>query len=217
MAFNREAGLLPAAAVSPWGGSLAEQREAQGRAAAPAPAQAAPGARHSFAERYQPHAQDVARLCRQMLGEDDAADARSEVFLRAQRAFATYDRSRPLRTWLLAIAAHHCVDCLRRRAKEGRLFTRAELEAEDLPAQTAGPLSLLLASERQRELHAALDALPLPLRSVLALRYFAELSYAEIARALEISPGQVGVVLFRAKLRVRSALGMREGGGGIKR
>ncbi len=43
-------------------------------------------------------------------------------------------------------------------------------------------------------------------RAVLAMRYFAELSYAEIAEASGITPDHVGVLLFRAKARLREAL-----------
>ena len=164
----------------------------------------------SFRALYEEHAPAVARLCRRMLGAQRGEDACAEVFLRAQGRAAQYDRARPFRAWLLAVAAHYCVDCLRRGAIEGRIFSPQELDAGTLPTAAPSPLSSLLARERQRALHTALDALPPQLRAVLALRYFAGLSYAEMADALEISRAQVGVILFRAKARVRAELGLRE-------
>jgi RNA polymerase sigma-70 factor (ECF subfamily) len=153
---------------------------------------------------------DVLRLCRRMLGHaHDAEEARSETFLRAQQAAASWD-GRPLRAWLLSIAAHHCVDRLRRRALEGRLFEAKDLDAAELPAQSPSPLTMLLARERSAQLEAGLAELPDKYRAPLVLRFLADQSYAEIAAALGVSEAQVAVLVFRAKARLRDAL-VRDG------
>jgi RNA polymerase sigma factor (sigma-70 family) len=145
-----------------------------------------------------------------MLGSDaEAEDARSEVFLRARTALDGYDAQRPFRSWLLAIAAHHCIDQLRRRALEGRLFDPADFDEATLPSAAPSPLGSALARERRDGLLAALDALPARHRAPLVLRYFAELPYAAIAELLGVGVRDVGVVLYRAKLRLREALGGR--------
>lgn len=165
------------------------------------------GDRGAFADLYAAHGDDVMRLCRRMLDSaEDAEDARNEVFLRAQQAFPSYQRSRPFRSWLLAVAAHHCVDRLRRRHSERRLFEPSELEEEGLPDRGPSPLRAYLAREQGDLLMAALDAMPARFRAVVAMRYFAELSYAEIADASGITSEHVGVLLFRAKARLREAL-----------
>jgi len=169
------------------------------------------GDREAFAELYGAHAEPVARLCRRLLGsEQDAQDARSEVFLRAREGIASYDPRRAFRSWLLAIASHHCIDRLRRRALEGRLFEPADLAEDTLPEAGPTPLGSALLRERRDQLFAALDALAPRQRAPLVLRYFAELSYDEIAALLGVSTREVGVLLFRAKLRLREAL---RGGG----
>lgn len=171
------------------------------------------GDRDAFADLYGAYTEPVTRLCRRLLGSDEEAkDARSEVFLRARDAIASYDRRRPFRTWLLAIAAHHCVDQLRRRALEGRLFDAADLAEDTLPGEGPTPLGSALARERRDQLLAALDALPPRHRAPLVLRYFAELPYDAIAGLLDVRARDVGVLLFRAKLRLRDALS--EGGFG---
>jgi RNA polymerase sigma-70 factor (ECF subfamily) len=149
---------------------------------------------------------EVLRLCRRMLGNaHDAEEARNETFLRAQQAAASWD-GRPLRAWLLGIASHHCIDRLRRRALEGRLFEPHELDPAGLPAHAPSPLSLLLARERGAQLEAALAALPDKYRAPLVLRFLADQSYAEIAPALGVSEAQVAVLVFRAKAKLREAL-----------
>jgi len=167
---------------------------------------AALGDREAFARLWKRFAGDLLRLCRRILDSDaEAEDARSESFLRAWQAFASYDRARPFRTWLLSVAAHHCVDRLRRRAGEGRIFDSAELDGA-LPSGAPGPLSAALLQEQSGRLQDALAAQPARFRAVLALRYFAEMRYAEIAAALGVAPEQVGVLLFRAKARLRATL-----------
>jgi RNA polymerase sigma-70 factor (ECF subfamily) len=170
-------------------------------------ARAVRGDRDAFAELFAAHSESVGRLCRRMLGSDEEAkDARSEVFLRASESLGGYDAERPFRTWLFAIAAHHCVDRLRRRAVEGRLFESGELSEETLPSAAPSPLTSALARERQGELLAALDTLPSRHRAPLVMRYFAELSYEAIAELLGVRVRDVGVLLFRAKLRLREVL-----------
>jgi RNA polymerase sigma factor (sigma-70 family) len=147
-----------------------------------------------------------------MLGHaHDAEEARSETFLRAQQAAASWD-GRPLRAWLLGIASHHCVDRLRRRALEGRLFDAKDLDAGELPAQAPSPLTLVLARERSVQLEAALAELPDKYRAPLVLRFLADQSYGEIAAALGVSEAQVAVLVFRAKAKLRDALSRDVGG-----
>ena len=83
---------------------------------------AAGGDREAFADLFGAYAAPVTRLCRRMLGSDeDARDAGAEVFLRAREALPGYDPRRSFRSWLLAIAAHHCIDQLRRRVPGRRV------------------------------------------------------------------------------------------------
>ncbi len=64
-------------------------------------------------ERYQ---RPVYNLCYRMLGEANVADdAAQETFVRAYQNLQRFDVQRPFDTWLLSIAAHYCIDLLRRR------------------------------------------------------------------------------------------------------
>jgi RNA polymerase sigma-70 factor (ECF subfamily) len=147
----------------------------------------------------------VLRLCRRLLGPGPGAeDAASEVFLRVRGGLDRYDPGQPFRRWILAIAAHHCIDGLRRRSREARLFEPGA--AEEPPAAGLSPLGRVLRDEERRALAAAIDALPERQRAPLVLRYFADLDYDAIASALGVTRGQVATSLFRAKARLRAAL-----------
>lgn len=151
---------------------------------------------------------DVERLCARLLGRDSRVeDAVSEVFLKAQQGFESYDPRRDFRPWLLSVGAHHCVDLLRRRGREARLFDPGELEPDTLAAGGPTPLAGLLQGEARRELLAAVDALPERYRAPLVLRFFADLDHEAIARILGVSRAQVSTLLFRGRRRLREALG----------
>ena len=168
----------------------------------------APQDLESFERAYARHEPDVVRVCRRLLGSsEDARDASHEVFLRAHRALHTYDRSRPLRPWLLTIAGNYCIDSLRHKATERRVFV--DLDPEEVEAGAEAELSSLgrlLAREQREAVNRAIAELPLKYRLPLALRYFSDLDYQAIGQAIGISRGQVGTLLFRAKRMLREAL-----------
>ena len=171
-------------------------------------ARARGGESQAFAELYERFARRVLGLCRHMLGSEEAAeDARSEIFLRAQRAMRTYDASLPFQSWLLGIASHYCVDQLRRRKVERRLFEAAPPEYFEPAATDLSPLTELLVSEERAVLETALGHLPERYRLPLVLRYYSELSYDQIAATLGLSRNHVATLLFRGKQELRRILG----------
>ena len=166
----------------------------------------------ALGELFRAFEPDLGRLCARLLGsKEEARDAAHEVFLRVRQSLESYDARRPFRPWLLAIAARHCIDRLRRRALEKRLFDDAALDADEPPGPGPSPLHGLLREESRREILAALDGLDPRYRAPLVLRYYAELDYAEIGDLLGVGPNQVATLLFRAKRRLRERLA-RPGG-----
>lgn len=156
---------------------------------------------------YRAQSRRVLRTCRYLLGSpDEAEDAAQEVFVRARQRFEQYDRERPFSHWILAVASHHCLDRLRRRGRETRLFGTADVERAAAPAREPDPLTALLAQERGRQIREAVAALPVKYRVPLVLAYFHELAYAEIGAILGIEPGHVAVLVFRGRKQLRRML-----------
>ncbi len=178
------------------------------------PVEAVATTTHQFETAYTTHRARVFNLCRYLLGSSHLAeDATHEVFLRAQRRFSTYDTSKPLSSWLAGIASHYCVDQLRRRTLEKRLFDATPAEEMQLASSGLSPLSQFLSAERGQSVRIALAALPERYRVPLVLAYYAELSYAEIAKVLDLGPNTVGTLIFRGKQALRKQLmgGSRSG------
>lgn len=149
---------------------------------------------------------DVARLCTRLLrSPDEAKDAAHETFLRARQGFHQYDAERPFRPWLLGIAAHHSLDRLRRHQTERELFA-AEVDPDAGIDPGPSPLQGELDAELRRRMLAAIDTLPDRYRAPLVLRYYSEFDYETIGELLEISRGQVGSLLYRARVLLRTQL-----------
>ncbi|MBF6167632.1 sigma-70 family RNA polymerase sigma factor [Streptomyces gardneri] len=120
----------------------------------------------------------VLRVCRAVLGPSDAADAWSETFLSALRAFPGLCPDTNIEAWLVTIAHRRAIDV-------GRALTRAPVPAETLPERPApapGP------ADYDPDLWAALRALPTKQRQAVAYHYLAGLPHAEIATLLGNSP-----------------------------
>ena len=160
-----------------------------------------------FAEHYRNNYRRVLGLCRQLLGRAHLAeDAAQEVFLRAHRAFASYDSARPFEGWILTIAGNYCIDVVRRRRKEAQLFGSERDEQMAAEAEDSDVLGDLLAQERATELKVAIAELPERYRLPLVLAYYRDASYDEVAAALGITRTHAGTLICRAKQALRKAL-----------
>jgi RNA polymerase sigma-70 factor (ECF subfamily) len=165
------------------------------------------GDREAFGSLFRAYEQDVHRVCRRMLGDSRSAeDAVSEVFLRASRALGAFERDRPFRPWLIAIAGHYCIDQLRRRTSEARVFSANEPRESDLESPGPSPLGRLMAAEQRQALGRAIESLPVRYRLPLLLRYFDDMDYEAIAKSIGVTRNQVGTLLFRAKRLLRVEL-----------
>ena len=166
---------------------------------------AAADQRPDLGDVYKLYSARVAGLCRHLLRDPAMAeDAASEVFLRVRDGLARYDGSVPVERWILRITANHCIDVLRRRRLERRWFS-AEAPT-DASGGEATPLTLLLLKEQRERVEHAIGRLDEAYRIPLVLRYYAELSYDEIAAELELEKTQVAGRIFRAKQMLRVAL-----------
>ncbi|HEY7515478.1 MAG TPA: sigma-70 family RNA polymerase sigma factor [Vicinamibacteria bacterium] len=165
----------------------------------------------ALGELYRRFSRRVMGLCLHLLASrEDAEDAMSEVFFRMREALRRYDGSRPFGPWLYGVATNHCIDRLRRRSREERLFG-PDPGGEGLEAAPS-PLADLITEERRRAVVLAIAALPERYRVPLVLRYYAEMSYAEIGDRLALTREQVAVGLFRAKGHLRRSLAATEEG-----
>lgn len=160
----------------------------------------------AWGELYRRYAPAMFRFCRRLLpSREDAEDATTEIFMKVRQKLGTYDSSRPFTAWLYKVASNHCWDTLRRRHIRQDLETG---DVDDLPLEHPDPSQLqrLEAEHSGKELRDGLAKLPDRARAALVLRYFADMSYEEIADTLGVRRQFVGVLLLRARHQLRGVL-----------
>lgn len=140
-------------------------------------------------------------LATQMLGNtDDAADAVHESFAKMLSKPGAYDANNgPLKPWFLRVVRNHCIDLIRRRRP-------GESDVQQLSEPGPGPEAVFEIAQRDQQLQLALAKLSDGQRQIIVLRDYMDLSYAEIALALEIAPGTVMSRLHRARLALKEEM-----------
>jgi RNA polymerase sigma-70 factor (ECF subfamily) len=156
---------------------------------------------------YQEHRHRVFHLCAYLLNSHHAAeDATHEVFIRARRRLDTYDPALPFSNWILKVASNYCIDILRRRGLEKRIFGVDDAESLNLPSGQPSALTRVLTNEQGEVVRKALGALPDKFRVPLVLTYYSEYSYDQIASVMKIPRNTVATLLFRGKQLLREKL-----------
>jgi RNA polymerase sigma-70 factor (ECF subfamily) len=161
-----------------------------------------PQAPRLLVERYQGL---VFGLCFRMLHHrQDAEDATQETFVRALRAILGFDTARPIRPWLMEIAANRCRTAISIRSRRPRPAPIASAERQVDPRPAPGD-----AGELANELGLAVNRLRPEYRSVFLLYHEQNLSYEEISRSLERPVGTIKTWLHRARAELAAELSRR--------
>jgi RNA polymerase sigma-70 factor (ECF subfamily) len=163
--------------------------------------QAQQGDDEAFTLLVETYQKPVYNLCYRMLGEPESAeDAAQETFLKAYQNLARYDRDRSFATWLLSIAAHHCIDRLRRRRFSTFSIDEDEEGQTELPDRSAPDPETETSKRQERErLQGLLRSLDPIDRAAVVMRYWNDASEVEIAQALKLTVPAVKSRLHRAR------------------
>jgi RNA polymerase sigma-70 factor, ECF subfamily len=173
--------------------------------------QAQQGNDEAFARLVEQYQTPVYNLCYRMLGEPESAeDAAQESFLRVYQNISRYDRQRPFATWLLSIAAHYCIDRLRRR-KFSIISLDAERDDDERPMEfpdvdAPNPEREAVRREEQEALQAVLQQLDATDRAAIVLRYWYDFSEIEISQSLALTVSAVKSRLHRARKEIARRL-----------
>lgn len=160
--------------------------------------QALKGDPQAFAQLIELYQRPVFNLCYRMLGTvEDAEDASQETFLRAYRSLRRYDASRSFITWLLSIAAHYCIDQMRRRRYP--IVSIEDLPVPDLPDHSPGMETILGNKQERERVRGLLQKLDATDRAAVVLYYWYDYSYEEIGQALSLTIPAIKSRLHRAR------------------
>jgi RNA polymerase sigma-70 factor (ECF subfamily) len=150
----------------------------------------------------------VIRTCHRVLGDlHEAEDAAQESFVIAYRSLAGWRGDGSFGAWLGRIAVRTAV----RRAKARRPVSRIDPTDPDLGLGSAAgngvdPAVVALRAEHADDLRRAVNRLDEPYRETVMLRFYGQLSLAEIATEMDHPIGTVKTHLFRGLARLRASM-----------
>lgn len=129
---------------------------------------------------------------------EEAYDAVQEVFIRAIREKRFFNEDFRIKAWLYRVTSNLCFNLVRNRKRRGAILESVPREESSAPDQ----IEQVFASERQAEVLQAIDQMTNDHKEILLLRYYNDLSYAEISGVLDIKLGTVMSRLSRARCRL---------------
>ena len=138
----------------------------------------------------------------------DAMDIAQESFVKAFRAIATFDNSKPFLPWLLRIVRNQCYNEFKKKKR------RAEspgpetdyIVLEKISANTKTPYEIVVENELKDTIQNAINKLPEAQRETVFLFHFEELSYEQIAEVMGIPIGTVMSRLFHGRKKLAEIL-----------
>jgi len=150
-------------------------------------------------------------LMRVVRRPEDAEDLAQETFVRVYRALDRYDPSRPFTAWLFTIASRLAIDHLRRKRLPTFSLSQADpgsseertIDVEDPGLQ---PDEATSHREEEAQTQSLIDSLPEHYRIVVLLRHQQDLSYEEIAEALQLPLGTVKARIHRARALLKARI-----------
>jgi RNA polymerase sigma-70 factor (ECF subfamily) len=144
-----------------------------------------------------------------MMTRDPAAaeDVAQDAFVRAFQKLDSYDDARPFYPWISTIAVRLAQNWLVSRSTRERRDSVELDAAHEAPSAGVDALAELITDEDDRRLWRSVAALPSGERTAVILHYRQDMSVAEIASALGVVSGTIKTLLFRARQRLRRALG----------
>jgi len=164
----------------------------------------------AFEQLVERHQRMVIGTVGRMLGTNsDAEDISQQVFVRVWKNLKRYEPRAKFTTWLLKITRNLVFNELRRRSRHPAVPLQSETDEEERPLKdehAVSPDATLLEHELQDAVDAAIAQLPETQRMAVILRRYEELSYEEIAEALDQSVSAVKSLLFRARTELRESL-----------
>lgn len=156
--------------------------------------------RDDLDEVFRREYQRVVGVAARVLGtRDQAEDVAQEVFLSFGRSSVPAGQARG---WLCVAAGHAALNLLR---SGRRRASREETAAATDDAVVSDVAETVITLEERSSVRAALAGLPRKQAVTLVLRH-SGLSYADVAAALDVSPGSVGTTLRRAESALRKEL-----------
>ncbi len=133
---------------------------------------------------------------------EEAVDIAQDVFIRAMREPRFFDEDFKMKAWLYRVTSNLCFNLVRDRRRRSTLLDTIPKHNGDEARQT----EVVFQNQQQQQILSAMDHLTNDHREVLMLRYYSDLTYAEISDTLGVKLGTVMSRLSRARVQLMEVL-----------
>jgi RNA polymerase sigma factor (sigma-70 family) len=134
--------------------------------------------------------------------QDEAYDIVQETFIRAIREQRIFNIDFRIKAWLFRVAKNLCLNQIRNKSRRAAILKQNPQVDRHEPNQ----YQKIFEGEREIEMMKAMELLSEEHREILILRYYDDLSYAEIAQVLDIKLGTVMSRLSRGRQKLLSVM-----------
>lgn len=166
----------------------------------------------NLTEMYLELRDPVFRYLLRLSGDYDIAEELTqETFYRALLAFPKFRRESSVKTWLYSIARNTYLSMIKKTCPKEVIFTAFDGTQHLSEGDYTDPAEQLIENEQRTVLKKALSGLSETYRTVIILREFEELSYAEIASILGKTENWARVTFYRAKQNLKKVYVSVEG------
>jgi RNA polymerase sigma-70 factor, ECF subfamily len=164
------------------------------------------GDRAAWQAVYIRHRERVFRIAHRFLGEEAGArDVTQEVFVSLFARAKSYRPTASFQSYLRRVTVNRCINA-RASAHRAHRLEASEVTLSELADRAPDPAARLERHEAEKAVRSAIAALPERQRMAVILSRWEELSYEEIAAALDCSISSVESLLFRARQALAHAL-----------
>ncbi|MCS7013064.1 MAG: sigma-70 family RNA polymerase sigma factor [Chloroherpetonaceae bacterium] len=135
---------------------------------------------------------------------NEVDDLVQESFSKAFNSITNFNKEYAFSTWLYRIATNSSIDFLRKRrlktfSIDNPIKTKDDEYTVEIPDSSEEPERNIIQKQRDTLVREAIEQLPPKYRTVIEMRHLQEMSYEEIAKALQIPLGTVKAHIFRAR------------------
>ncbi|MEL7567620.1 MAG: sigma-70 family RNA polymerase sigma factor [Dehalobacterium sp.] len=163
------------------------------------------GKREAFEELVKRYERQIYSLAYRLTNNyHDAVDLAQEVFLHLYRVLDKFDGERKFFPWMYRIATNVCYNALKKRPKETSSLDNV---IEFMSDENSQPEDQYESKEVRETVHKAITELPENFRIPMVLRYLEDLSYQQIAEAMDLPVSTIETRLYRGRIMLQKRLG----------
>ena len=152
----------------------------------------------AFDELMIRYERQIYRICYRFVNNrDDAMDLAQEVFIKAFEHLGNFRRESSMKTWLYRIAMNHCINHVKKNAREFVEIT------ESIGSTNASVHSDMVEREQREQFRRLVKKLPPKQKAILEMRIHEQLSYEEIATMSGRSISTIKASVFFALEKLR--------------